>query len=29
MGQRSRQVAENKYDVHKVNTVMLREMAIG
>ena len=28
MGQRSRQVAEDKYDVHKVNAVMLREMGI-
>lgn len=26
MGQRSRQIAEEKYDVHKVNAVMLREM---
>ncbi|GLC93028.1 glycosyl transferase [Cupriavidus sp. TA19] len=26
MGQRSRQIAETKYDVHKVNAVMLREM---
>ena len=28
MGQRSRQIAEDKYDVRKVNTVMLREMGI-
>lgn len=28
MGQRSRQIAEEKYDVHKVNAVMLREMGI-
>ena len=28
MGQRARQVAEEKYDVHKVNAVMLREMGI-
>ncbi len=28
MGQRSRQLAEDKYDVHKVNAVMLREMGI-
>ena len=28
MGRRSRQIAENKYDVHKVNAVMLREMGI-
>ena len=28
MGARSRQVAENKYDVHKVNAVMLAEMGI-
>ena len=28
MGLRSRQVAEEKYDVHKVNAVMLREMGI-
>ena len=26
MGARSRQMAEEKYDVHKVNAVMLREM---
>lgn len=29
MGQRSRQIAEDKYDVHKVNAVMLREMDIS
>lgn len=28
MGQRARQVAEEKYDVHKVNAIMLREMGI-
>lgn len=28
MGQRSREMAEDKYDVHKVNAVMLREMGI-
>lgn len=28
MGQRSRQIAEDKYDVHKVNAVMMREMGI-
>ncbi len=28
MGQRSREIAEEKYDVHKVNAVMLREMGI-
>lgn len=28
MGKRSREVAEEKYDVHKVNAVMLREMGI-
>jgi glycosyltransferase involved in cell wall biosynthesis len=28
MGLRSRQVAEEKYDVHKVNAVMLREMGL-
>ena len=28
MGQRSRQVVEEKYDVHKVNAVMSREMGI-
>ncbi|WP_431777431.1 glycosyltransferase [Ottowia caeni] len=29
MGARSRQLAEDKYDVHKVNSVMLREMGIS
>lgn len=29
MGARSRAVAEDKYDVHKVNTVMLAEMGLG
>lgn len=29
MGARSRQIAEDKYDVRKVNAVMLREMAIA
>lgn len=29
MGRRSREVAEDNYDVHKVNTVMLREMGIS
>ena len=29
LGQRSRQIAEEKYDVHKVNAVMLHEMEIG
>jgi glycosyltransferase involved in cell wall biosynthesis len=29
MGQRSRQIAEEKYDVHKVNAMMLREMGIA
>lgn len=29
MGQRGRQLAEDKYDVHKVNTVMLKEMGLG
>ncbi|QDL39136.1 glycosyltransferase family 4 protein [Rhodoferax sediminis] len=29
MGRRSRQLAEDKYDVHKVNAVMLREMGIA
>lgn len=29
MGGRARVVAEEKYDVHKVNAVMLREMGIG
>jgi glycosyltransferase involved in cell wall biosynthesis len=28
MGSRSRQMAEDKYDVHKVNAVMLREMGL-
>lgn len=28
MGRRSRKIAEDKYDVHKVNAVMLREMGI-
>jgi glycosyltransferase involved in cell wall biosynthesis len=28
MGARSRQIAEERYDVHKVNAVMLREMGI-
>lgn len=28
MGQRSRAIAEEKYDVHKVNAVMLREMGL-
>ena len=28
MGVRSRQIAEDKYDVHKVNEKMLREMGI-
>lgn len=28
MGKRSRKIAEEKYDVHKVNAVMLREMGI-
>lgn len=28
MGARSRSIAEEKYDVHKVNTVMLREMRL-
>lgn len=28
MGARGRQIAEDKYDVHKVNAVMLREMGI-
>ena len=28
MGLRSRQIVEDKYDVHKVNAVMLREMGI-
>jgi hypothetical protein len=29
MGERSREIAEDKYDVHKVNAVMLREMGIA
>ena len=29
MGLRARQVAQDKYDVHKVNAVMLREMGIA
>jgi glycosyltransferase involved in cell wall biosynthesis len=29
MGQRSREIAEEKYDVHKVNQVMLNEMGIS
>lgn len=29
MGMRSREIAEDKYDVHKVNAVMLREMGIA
>jgi glycosyltransferase involved in cell wall biosynthesis len=29
MGKRSREIAEEKYDVHKVNAVMLREMGIS
>jgi len=29
MGQRSRRIAEEKYDVHKVNAAMLREMGIA
>ncbi|BDX20532.1 hypothetical protein MFKK_33420 [Halopseudomonas aestusnigri] len=28
MGKRSREIAEDKYDVHKVNAVMLKEMGI-
>lgn len=28
MGERSRQIAEEKYDVHKVNAVMIREMRL-
>lgn len=28
MGEQSRKIAENKYEVHKVNAVMLREMGI-
>jgi len=29
MGQRSREIAEEKYDVHRINAVMLREMGIS
>lgn len=29
MGQRGRQIAEEKYDVHKVNAVMLKEMGLA
>ena len=29
MGRRSREIAEEKYDVHKVNALMLREMGIS
>lgn len=29
MGQRGRQLAEDKYDVHKVNAVMLKEMGLA
>jgi glycosyltransferase involved in cell wall biosynthesis len=29
MGRRSREIAEEKYDVHKVNAVMLREIGVG
>jgi glycosyltransferase involved in cell wall biosynthesis len=29
MGQRGRQLAEDKYDVHKVNTMLLKEMGLG
>lgn len=29
MGQHGREMVENKYDVHKVNAVMLREMVIN
>lgn len=29
MGQRGRQMAEDKYDVHKVNAVMLKEMGLA
>lgn len=29
MGQRSRMLAEDKYDVHKVNALMLKEMNLG
>ena len=28
MGTRSREIAEQKYDVHRVNAVMLKEMGI-
>ncbi|MNJ79908.1 hypothetical protein D3C77_780960 [compost metagenome] len=28
MGARSRQIAEEKYDVHRVNAVMLQEMGL-
>jgi hypothetical protein len=29
MGAISRQIAEEKYDVHKVNAVLLREMGLA
>jgi len=29
MGQRSREIAVEKYDVHKVNALMLKEMGLG
>jgi len=29
MGKRSREIAEEKYDVRKVNAIMLREMGIS
>ena len=29
MGRRSRQMAEEKFDVHKVNAVMLKEMGLA
>ena len=29
MGEQSRRIAEEKYDVHKVNAVMLQEMEIS
>ena len=29
MGLRSREIAEERYDVHKVNKIMLKEMGIG
>ena len=29
IGLRARQVAEDKYDVHKVNAVMLQEMGVA